>query len=82
MEKMKCKSCSFESGSLIRTWHHIAKAHNAKPTKRDFKFMVKYCYCGQVIRFAVRFVIMLPVLLVLLVTYPFWWLHEQVNGII
>jgi hypothetical protein len=35
-----------------------------------------------VIRFAVRFVIMLPVLLVLLVTYPFWWLHEQVNGII
>lgn len=82
MEKMQCKSCDFESGSAIRIWHHIVKAHKAKPTKRDFKFMAKHCYCGQVIRFAVRFVIMLPVLLVLLVTYPFWWLHEQVNGII
>jgi hypothetical protein len=81
MEKMECKHCSFESGSLIGIWHHIAKTHNTKPTKRDFKFMVKHCYCGQAVRLAVRFVIMLPILLVLLVTYPFWWLHEQFNDI-
>lgn len=81
MEKMECKHCNFKSGSLVRTWRHIVKTHNTKPTKRDFKFMFKHCYCGQVIRLSARFVIMLPILLILLVTYPFWWLHEQVNSI-
>lgn len=81
MEKMHCKSCDFKSGSLFRVWYHIVKAHNAKPTKRDYKFMVKHCYCGQVVRFVARCLIMVPVLLLLLVTYPFWWLHEQLSGI-
>ena len=82
MEKIRCKNCDFKSGSFIRIWYHLVKVHNIKLTKKHFKFMAKFCYCGQVIRFVVSFVIMLPLLLILLVTYPFWWIHEQVNDIL
>ena len=79
MKRIRCKNCDFKSGSFIRTWYHLVKVHNVKLTKKDFKFMVKYCYCGQVFRFVVQLVIMLLALLILLVTYPFWWIHEQVS---
>ena len=78
MEKIKCKNCDFKSGSFIRIWYHLIKIHNIKLTKEHFKFMAKYCYCGQ----AVQLVVILLLLLILLVTYPFWWIHEYINDIL
>jgi len=52
---------------------HIKKEHNKKLTKKDWKFAIKYHIITQIFRFPT----VLLAFLLFLLTYPFWWLNEQ-----
>lgn len=77
--KYECKTCKFETYSLFKMARHIKKEHNRKLTKNDWNFALKWHIISQTIR--TLFKIPLIVLLVILyaLTYPFAWINEQIN---
>lgn len=76
-----CKNCSLESYSIIKMARHIKKEHNKKLTKKDWKFAIKHHIITQILKVVFRFPIVLLAFLLCLLTYPFWWLNEQLENL-
>ena len=74
---IECKHCSFKTNSALAILFHI-RNHDHKPTIRDLKFVLKYCLVSRIIKTILACVIFVPLLLVKIVCYPFWFIFENI----
>lgn len=80
--KFTCEACkSFETYSIIKLRKHIKKEHNKKLTKKDWKFAIRYHIITQILKKIFGFPIVLLAFLLWLLTYPSWWLNEQLENL-
>lgn len=73
---IKCKHCDFKTNSALAILFHI-RNHDHKPTTRDFKFVLKYCLVSRIIKTIIACAIFVPLLLVKIICYPFWFIFEN-----
>ena len=74
---IECKHCSFKTNSALAILFHI-RNHDHKPTIRDLKFVLKYCLVSRIIKTILACVVFVPLLLVKIVCYPFWFIFENI----
>lgn len=74
---MECKHCNFKTNSALAILFHI-RSHDHKPTRRDLKFALKYCLVSRIIRLFIACAIFVPLLLVKIICFPFWFIFENI----
>lgn len=77
--KYECKKCGFKTYSFFKIARHFKKEHNRKLTKNDWKFALKWHIISQIIRILFKIPLIILLLLLYILTYPFAWINEQIN---
>ena len=73
---MECNKCDFKSRSILRLLIHLKKEHTTNFTKRDWIFAIKHFFPFRLLIAFLIIVFNILILLIKLITYPFWLLHE------
>ena len=73
---IKCNKCDFKSRSILRLLIHLKKEHKTNFTKQDWKFAIKHFFPFRLLIAFLIIVFNAIILLINLITYPFWILHE------
>ena len=74
---IECRHCDFKTQSALAMLFHI-RSHNHKPTRRDIRFALKYCLVSRIIRMLVFLVICIPLIILKIICYPFWFIFENI----
>ena len=73
---LECKHCDFKTNSALAILFHI-RNHGHKPTMNDIKFVLKYCLVSRIIKTIFACLLFIPLLLVKIICYPFWFIFEN-----
>ena len=74
---VECRKCGFKTRSILKAIHHIRKSHNLKNYKKnDIKFILRWNFLTKLLFFVFAHLTQIIFLIVWLITYPIWLIHE------
>lgn len=74
---IQCKRCTFESPFALATFYHVKHKHPENTIgKKEYLFVLKYNLIFRLLMCCFIFAIHIIGLIIWLVTYPFWAIHE------
>ena len=75
--KLSCKLCkNIKTIFAVRLLWHLHKEHRIKPTKKDFKFLLRYNLITRLLISMVAIMLFIPLFVLKLVLVPLYYLNE------
>lgn len=75
-DRIECRHCDFKTHNGLKMLYHIKHKHQHTPTKRDWKFALKYGIVARTIRCLLACVLIPPLFIIKCVCYIFIILDE------
>ena len=77
---IQCKQCDFDSPFAFGAFYHIKHKHpNSKISKKEYLFVFKHNLIFRFLMCCFILIMRIIGLILWLITYPFWALHELID---